>query len=147
MKIYEYINSRVDEQITWYDKKSLSCQNKYKIAQTIEIVLASLIPLLSAYSKDCTFIALVVGALGAAIAIIESITKLYKWHENWIEYRTTCELLRYQKYLFETKSSPYNNDIESIENIFVRNIENIIFSENNKWKINNIIETKKEDTK
>ncbi len=146
MKIEEYMKSRVDAQIDWYDKKSASCQNKYKFTQTIEIILATLIPLLSAYSKDCIIIAIIVGLLGSAIAIIESLTKLYKWHENWIEYRTTCELLRYQKHLFETKSSPYNTEPENVENIFVRNIENIISSENNKWKAINTNETKKDDT-
>ena len=146
MEIDEYIKSRVDDQINWYDQKSASCQRKYKLTQTIEIVLAALIPLLSAYSKDCVLMALVVGALGAAIAIIESLTKLYKWHENWIEYRTTCELLRYQKHLFVTKSSPYNIEPENIENIFVRNIENIISSENNKWKTVNTNEKKVENT-
>ena len=145
MQIEEYIKSRVTNQIDWYDKKSVSCQNKYKLTQTIEIVLAALIPLLSAYSKDCIFIAIIVGLLGSAIAIIESLTKLYKWHENWIEYRTTCELLRYQKHLFETKSAPYNTEPENIENIFVRNIENIISAENNKWKVININESKKDN--
>lgn len=146
MEIDEYMKSRVDDQINWYDKKSASCQRKYQLTQTIEIVLAALIPLLSAYSKDCVLVAIIVGALGAAIAIIESLTKLYKWHENWIEYRTTCELLRYQKHLFVTKSSPYNIEPESIENIFVRNIENIISSENNKWKVVNTSVSKIEDT-
>lgn len=134
MTIEKYMSSRVDDQINWYDKKSISCQKKYKVSQTLEIILAALIPLLSAYTKNCAAIAVIVGVLGAAITIIESITKLYKWHENWIEYRSTCELLRYQKHLFETKSAPYNNEPETIENLFVRNIENIISSENNKWK-------------
>lgn len=145
MQIEEYIKTRVDNQIEWYDKKSASCQNKYKLTQTIEIVLAALIPLLSAYAKDCVLIAVIVGVLGSAIAIIESLTKLYKWHENWIEYRTTCELLRYQKHLFQTKSAPYNTEPENIENIFVRNIENIISSENNKWKVVNSNESRKEN--
>lgn len=146
MNLEDYLKSRVDDQIKWYDKKSISCQNKYKLTQTIEIILAALIPLLSAYSRDCTFIAIIVGTLGAAIAIIESLTKLFKWHENWIEYRTTCELLRYQKYLYVTKSSPYNTEPESIENLFVRNIENIISSENNKWKTINTTDAPKKDT-
>lgn len=145
MQIEEYMKTRVDDQITWYDNKSTSCQNKYKLTQTIEIILAALIPLLSAYSKDCMLIAIIVGVLGSAIAIIESLTKLYKWHENWIEYRTTCELLKYQKHLFETESAPYNTEPESVENIFVRNIENIISSENNKWKVVNLDESKKDD--
>lgn len=146
MNIENYLVSRVDDQINWYDKKSASCQKKYKTTQTIEIILAASIPLLSAYSKDCIIIAILVGLLGAAIAVIESLTKLYKWHENWIEYRTTCELLRYQKYLFETKSTPYNTEPESIENLFVRNIENIISSENNKWKTINTSDVKRENT-
>ena len=44
MQIEEYMKTRVDDQITWYDNKSTSCQNKYKLTQTIEIILAALIP-------------------------------------------------------------------------------------------------------
>ena len=143
MNIDEYITSRVDDQINWYDKKSVDCQKKYKTTQTIEIILAALIPLLSSYAIDCAAIAFIIGMLGSAIAIIESLTKLYKWHENWIEYRSTCELLRFQKNLFLTKSAPYNTESESLENIFVRNIENIISSENNKWKVINTDDSQK----
>lgn len=143
MNIDEYITSRVDDQINWYDKKSVDCQKKYKTTQTIEIILAALIPLLSSYATDCAAIAFIIGMLGSAIAIIESLTKLYKWHENWIEYRSTCELLRFQKNLFLTKSAPYNTESESLENIFVRNIENIISSENNKWKVINTDDSQK----
>ena len=50
-------------------------------------------------------------------------------------------MLKYQKYLFLTSSAPYNDQDETIENIFIRNIENIISSENNQWK--NINATKK----
>ncbi len=142
MNISEYITERVDDQINWYDKKSQHCQKIYKVFQTIEIILASLIPLMSGYSNNCIYISLVIGLFGSVIAIIESITKLFKWHENWIEYRSTCELLRYQKHLYLTKSAPYNTEPETIENIFVRNIENIISSENNKWKSINTLEEK-----
>lgn len=141
MDIPEYIQTRVDNQIEWYDKKSISCQKKYKIAQVIKIILATLIPLLSSYSKNNWVIAIIIGIFGAGIAIAESLSKLNKWHENWIEYRATCELLLYQKYLYITKSSPYDSRLDNIDNIFIHNIENIISSENNKWKV---INTKKE---
>lgn len=89
---------------------------------------------MAAYTEKCLIIAICVGLFGSIIAIIESITKLNKYHENWIEYRTTCELLRYHKNLFETHSYPYAISEETVENLFVKNIENIISSENNKWK-------------
>lgn len=145
MNIEEYMTSRVDDQINWYDKKSVHCQKMYKRLQATEIVLAALIPLLSAYSKNCV-VSIVVGLFGSSIAIIEAITKLNKYHENRIEYRTTCELLRYQKYLFETHSSPYNIEEETVENLFIRNVENIISSENNKWKLTNLEEKSKDTT-
>lgn len=141
MDIKEYLGKRVDEQIDWYDQKSLTAQKWYKRLQITEIVLAALIPLLSGYISSFEYIAIIVGLFGAIIAVIESISKLNKYHENWIQYRSTCEMLKYQKYLFLTSSAPYNDQDETIENIFIRNIENIISSENNQWK--NINATKK----
>lgn len=79
--------------------------------------------------------ALIVGILGAAIAVIQSITKLNSYHENWIQYRTTCELLKYHKFLYLTQTSPYNTSEETIENLFIRNVEDIISSENSQWKL------------
>lgn len=134
LNIDEYMIERVDAEIKWYSSKSTHCQKMYKRFQLTEIILASLIPVLSAYSAKWKFIAFIIAIFGAIIAIIQSTTKLYKYHENWIQYRTTCELLKYQKYLYLTQSYPYNKTDETIENIFVKNIENIISSENNQWK-------------
>ena len=142
----QYIEERLDNQIQWYSQKSQHSQKMYKSFQVTEIIIAASIPLLSGYATDCTVIAVIVGVLGAIIAIIETISKLFKWHENWIEYRTTCELLKYHKYLFLTQSSPYNPAKETINNLFVKNIEDIISSENNQWKINASIEPTKNNT-
>ena len=146
MNIEEYLIKRVDNQIDWYDKKSIEAQKWYKRLQKAEIVLAAFIPLLSGYATN-KCIAFIIGAFGAIIAIIESISKLNKYHENWIQYRTTCEMLRYQKHLFLTGSAHYNSENETIENIFVRNIENIISSENNQWKNLNSIREEANDDK
>ena len=143
MDIKEYMSKRLDPQIKWYDEKAMQDQKYYKYSQLIEIVLASSIPLLAGYSKYNFWIPVIIGILGALIAIIESVTKLYRFHENWIQYRSTCELLKYQKYLYMTKSSPYNTEEESVENIFIKNVENIISSENNQWKITNAEKIKK----
>ncbi|MGN0305116.1 MAG: DUF4231 domain-containing protein [Lachnospiraceae bacterium] len=146
INIDEYISTRVNNQIEWYEKKARSCQRKYTISQTIEIILAALIPLLSSYANDFKMVGFIVGVFGAAIAIIKSLGKLHKWPENWIGYRTACDLLRYQKVLFETHSAPYNTKPESVENIFVHNIEQIISSEHNQWKSFNLEAQDKDET-
>lgn len=134
MDVNRYIEERLDPQIKWYDLKSLKCQKHYKRIQTIEIIIAALIPLFSGYTSYHFVIPIIIGFMGVVIAILESVSKLNKYHEYWIEYRSTCEMLKYQKHLYLTHSAPYNNQEETIDNLFVRNIEQIVSSENNQWK-------------
>lgn len=134
LEIKDYIRDRVDDQITWYDKKSQTAQKHYKRIQIIEIIASATIPIIVPYAQSGNAISILVAILGALIAILEVVCRLYKYHENWIQYRTTAELLKYHKNLFLTQSAPYNNQEETVENVFVRNIEAIISSENNTWK-------------
>ena len=134
MDIQEYITQRVDNQIEWYDKKSRKAQNHYKCCQLIEIFCAAIIPGVSGYITQIWWLSILVAFLGAAIAIIESIVRLYNFHENWIEYRTTCELLRNEKNLYLMSCGPYGSIPESKEDLFVRKVEMLVSAENLKWK-------------
>lgn len=135
-EIDEYLTLRVDDQIRWYDEKSKQAQKKYKQLQTMEIIIAALIPILSGMSTKHFVIPIIIGILGAAIIVIEALSSLNNYHENWIEYRSTCELLKHEKWLYEMRAYPYG-DNSTPENLFVSKIENLISSESNKWKTNN----------
>ena len=69
--------------------------------------------------------------MGLLITIITGVVTLYKFQENWIEYRTTCETLRHEKYLFLTQADPY--DIEDPFKLLVQRVENLISKENTQW--------------
>lgn len=135
--IDDYIKYRLDDQINWYDNKAANAQRHYKAYQVAELIIAALIPLLSGYAANSTRIAFIIGAGGALITLIEGICKLFRFHENWIEYRSTCELLRHEKYLYQMKAFPYCKE-ESYEQIFVKNVESLISAESSKWKTNNV---------
>ena len=47
------------------------------------------------------------GALGAAIAVLEGVQQINQYHANWISYRSTCEALKHEKYLYLGKAGPY----------------------------------------
>lgn len=145
MNVDEYIAKRVDSQIKWFSEKSQKNQRIYKLTQFAEIICATAIPLLSGYSSTSS-IALTVGILGAVIAIIESTSKLCKFHENWIQYRTTAELLKHEKYLYQTCSGPYASEPDSIPKQFINNIENILVSENHSWVKTNTNEKHKPES-
>lgn len=134
MNQYEYIKERVDDQITWYSKKSSNNQRWYKRWRLVEILAAALIPFLTSYTGDTgngPMFKIIVGALGMLVAVISGLLVLYKFQDNWVEYRNTCELLTSEKFLFETQAPPYNTP-DAFPN-FVQKIEALITSENQKW--------------
>jgi len=109
MKPEDYIKQRLDDQINWYDKKSIVSQKCFKSLRITEIFLSGSIPLVIAIGliiNDITNIVIVF--IGFILAIIAGILALYNFQENWIEYRTTCESLRHHKFRFLTKSEPYD---------------------------------------
>ena len=128
-----YLKERLEDQIGWYDKKSQWNQKLFKRLRIAEIAAAALIPFLSGYiTQSDSKIKPIVGFLGITVAIIAGIVPLCKFHEHWIEYRTTSEILKHHKYLFLTKSSPY--DGESAFKALVENVESFISKENSKWQ-------------
>ncbi len=128
----EYLETRVEDQIKWYDAKSNYNQKCYKLLRFIEIVAATSIPFLTGYVTDTKPVfRTVVGLLGLVIAIIAGVVSLLRFQENWIGYRTTCESIKHERYLFLTRTEPYNAD-EPFP-LLVQRIESMISKENTTW--------------
>jgi len=119
---------RLSDQIDWYDRKSISCQNKYKILKIIEIIIAASIPTLASFLQ----IMLLYAALGSAILIIEGVIQINQYHNNWLNYRSTCEELKHEKFLFLAKAGPYST-FEKPEQLLAERIESLISREQAKW--------------
>lgn len=126
-----YISERLEKQIDWYDTKSQNNQQWFKSLRIAEIVCAAIIPFLAGMSESIPFSQIIIGALGVVIAICAGLSALNKYQENWLTYRTTCETLRHEKYLFLTGSKPYDGD--GAFNQFVERIEGLISKENTQW--------------
>ena len=128
----EYIKERLEDQIAWYDRTSVKNQKWFKRLQVAAILASATIPFLSGYITETTILLkLSVGFLGLAVAAITAILGLYKFQENWLEFRTTCESLKHEKYLFLTKSEPY--DQEESFRLLVDRVESLISKENTAW--------------
>ena len=48
----DYISSRVDNQIDWYDRKSQGAQRWFKLLRGAEIVAAATIPLIAGFATE-----------------------------------------------------------------------------------------------
>ncbi len=126
----EYIQSRVDGQIDWYNRKSQNNQQYFRVLRIVEILAAASIPLLAGYT-DLFPVKLTVGGLGLLVAVIAGVLGLYQFQELWTGYRTTCEALKQEKYLFLTKTEPY--DQTQAFPLFVQRIESVIAKEHANW--------------
>jgi hypothetical protein len=121
---------RLDDQIAWYDKRSNINQHFYKVMKIMVIATAALIPLLSGLSMGVP--SWVLGILGALIAIIEGIQQLNQYHANWISYRSTCEALKHEKFLYLAKAGLYATATDPCV-LLAERIEALVSQEHAKW--------------
>jgi len=140
----QYLKERLNDQIKWYSAKGRMNQHLHKRYKLLEIIAASMIPFLSGMSSFIPFSEWIIGGLDMTIAIAAAISSIYKFHENWIEYRNTSETLKQEKMLYLTHTTPYHT--ENRFNILVARAESIMNIENQNWlAFTRVIEAKKKD--
>jgi Protein of unknown function (DUF4231) len=136
------IFDRLEDQIAWYDKKSTQNQHKFKGIKVTEIVAAALIPMLTTlkisgvqHSNSINIgLAVLVTALGVLITILEGLLHLNQYQQNWITYRSTCESLKHEKYVFLGNAPPYATGTETERRaLLAERIESLVSQEHAKW--------------
>ena len=128
----EYLKNRLEAQIDWFDAKSVINKRWYRRCQLTQLIAASLITLSGIFiGESFLHLRYLIPFLGAVIAIISGILGLYKFQENWLQYRTTSETLKHEKYLFLTRSEPFTGT-DSLK-LLVERVEGMISKENTNW--------------
>jgi hypothetical protein len=124
------IMERLEDQIDWYDRKSMTNQRYFKRIKIVEIGAAAIIPFLSAFTFPR--IMWVTGGLGVLITVLEGMLHLNQYQQNWIAYRSTCESLKHEKYVYLGKASPYGNTADA-HALLAERIESLVSQEHAKW--------------
>ncbi len=119
---------RLDEQIEWYDRRSMSNQRAFKWLKGIEIGAAALIPFVAGAGAA----AVVTGGLGVLVVFLEGLQQLNQYHHNWIIYRSTCEALKHEKFLYLAKAGPYAA-ADNAHPLLAERAESLISQEHAKW--------------
>jgi hypothetical protein len=120
--------TRLERQIGWFDAKSAYNQRLFKWLKFVEIVAAASIPVLAAVGADVW-----VGAiLGALIVVLEGLQHVNQYQSTWISYRSTCEALIREKYLFLARAGPYAS-LRRPELRLAERVENAIAQQHAQW--------------
>ena len=138
MSIEKYISDRLDDQIKYYDLKSIEYKKKPENISLATIIISALIALVPAFIDilpNCKGIITFLSALLAAtITVLQTIDKLKKYNDLFYQFRMTCEKLKQEKELYLYQSGEYKRTDEMTnEQLFVERCESIMATENGTW--------------
>lgn len=131
----QYLKERYYDQVDWYDRKSLWNQKWYTRLQWSMIILAAITPALVAIDASAfnsAFFKWIAVLTSFSVAVLAAALKTFKFQENWINYRTTCETLRKEIHLYRAGVGDYSNTKDR-ETFFVERVESLISRENTLW--------------
>lgn len=126
-----YLRERVDEQLAWYENKSAISKRWYYRLQIVTLISAATIPVITLSSGEFV-VRLVVALLGSVTAVSAGLLSLYQFRDQWIDYRATAEVLKFERYRFVTRVDPYVGSDAFSQ--FVNRIEAVIIQENQGWQ-------------
>jgi hypothetical protein len=119
---------RLEDQINWYDRKSTSSQRSFKWLKSAVMLAAAGVPLAAGFGIS----AYVTAALGVLIVVLEGLLQLNQYQQNWITYRSTCEELKHEKFLYLASAGPYAN-VPNPKPLLAERVESLISREHAKW--------------
>lgn len=133
--------ARLEDQIGWYEEKSIEAQRTYRRIKITEIVFAASIPFLAGFQDNLGALlgsglslvpAVLIAALGVAVVILEGLTHINQYHRSWLGHRTTCEALKQEKFLFLAGAGPYADVDDKLLHLAER-VESLLSQDRGRW--------------
>jgi hypothetical protein len=119
---------RLEAQLAWYDRRSIQNQRWYKRLKLVELVVAATLPVVAGMRAPTWAL----GGLAAVIVVLEVAQHLYQFQEHWIAYRSTCEALRHEGYLYLASAGHYAAAADP-HSLLAERIEGLVSQEHAKW--------------
>jgi len=98
------------------------------VLKLCQIVTAAAIPVAAGVSGPVWL----VGGGGALIVVLEGLQQLQQYQQNWTTYRSTCERLKHEKFLFLARAGPYAT-VPNPETLLAERVEGLVSQEHAAW--------------
>jgi Protein of unknown function (DUF4231) len=119
---------RLEDQLAWYEAKSLHHKRWFQSLKVGQIVVAAGIPAVAAAGASAG----VAGALGAVVVVMEGLQQLFQFQQNWIAYRGTAEALKREKFLYLASAGPYAGR-DGRDRLLAERVEGLVSQEHAAW--------------
>lgn len=102
-----YIETRLCQYQGWYDAKATRMKAMHLRMRTVSVVGGALVPVF--VNLDLAFARVTATVLSVVVVAAVSLESVYRYREQWKNYRSTEQLLGHERVYFETKVGPYHN--------------------------------------
>ena len=128
--ICNFIKDRYEDQRDWYEKKASEKKKLHDITRVIIIIIAPLVPFSILIDDPTVKIFSIMTSM--IVVICTSLINTFKFQEDWLNYRTTAEMMKKEYFLYYTGVGDYR-DNDDKDGLFIRRIESMISQEHTKW--------------
>ena len=125
---FEYVERRLEPQRKWHEEKAMWNKRCFYTVEVTTLLAAAAIPIVNLWVVNDPYWAGVVSAvLGGVVVVAAAVGKLFKFHENWLQYRTLIEALEREKELYLFGAADYAEaDKAERSRLLVERVENIL---------------------
>jgi hypothetical protein len=132
--------TRLEDQIEWYDRRGGDAQRTYRRFKVVEVIFGALIPFLAGFQDNLRPLltpdfellpAVLIALLGVGVVVLEGLQHLNQYHQIWLSYRSTCEALQHEKFLFLADAGPYAPTED--KRALAERVEELLSNEHTKW--------------
>ncbi|MEU8619674.1 DUF4231 domain-containing protein [Streptomyces sp. NPDC048623] len=124
-----YVDQRLGQYQEWYDRKATRMKAMHLRMRTVSVVGAALVPVL--VNVDLGFARVTATVLSVVVVASVSLESVYRYREQWKNYRSTEQLLGHERVYFAARVGPYHgqSDRDAFTTLVAR-VEKAIASEN-----------------
>lgn len=128
----EYLK-RVQSEIDWYNANASRNKRRYTSTKIALTVTAAVIPVLTAYTQyEAAKVA--IALLSIATGVLANVTTIFKYRDNWVQYRKMCELLQSELFLYAMGAGAYKGLAQADrDTLFADTCEAYMRNENLQW--------------
>ena len=133
----QYIETRLKQYQSWYDRKAVLCKNRYLRMRAFTVVAGGIVPVLVNVETSINnlvgypIMKATITIISLLVVVTVSLESVFHYREQWKNYRSTEQLLGHEQFEFLTKVGVYKGlpDDEAFR-LFVERTEDAISSEN-----------------
>ena len=124
----EYVAERLNPEIDYYNKNAGKAKQRYLQMRAITVIGGALVPVL--VNVNLPYINILTTAISLVVVLFVSLETVYRYREQWTNYRSAEQNLRNEYFLFTSKSGGYAELDEPVAfTLFVNRIEEAIDAE------------------